>query len=186
MASTSDFRVGMVIIYNDELYKIVEYQHAKVGRGGALVKTKLKSIADGKVINNTFRGGEKVKEARVEAREMEYLYSDGLNYYFMDKETFEQMPINESIIGDSMNYISENQTVKVLVYDEKPVGMELPTAVNLKIKKAAPGVRGDTATSVTKPATLETGLVVDVPIFIEEGELIKVDTRDGKYLSRAK
>jgi len=117
---------------------------------------------------------------------MEYLYSDGLNYYFMDKETFAQMPISDNIIGDSMNYIIANQTVKVLVYDEKPVGMELPTAVNLKIKHADPGVRGDTATSVTKPATLETGLVVDVPIFINEGEEVKIDTRDGKYLSRAK
>lgn len=186
MASTSDFRAGMVIIYNDGLYKIIEYQHAKVGRGGALVKTKLKSIESGKVINNTFRGGEKVEEARVEAREMEYLYSDGLNCYFMDKETFAQMPISDNIIGDSMNYIIANQTVKVLVYDEKPVGMELPTAVNLKIKHADPGVRGDTATSVTKPATLETGLVVDVPIFINEGEEVKIDTRNGKYLSRAK
>ncbi|MEA1985859.1 MAG: elongation factor P [Candidatus Marinimicrobia bacterium] len=186
MASTSDFRTGMVIIYNDELFKIVEYKHAKVGRGGALVKTKMKSVETGKVISNTFRGGEKVEEARVEARKMEYLYSDGLNYYFMDIETYEQMPINDNIIGDSINFIKENQIVKVLMYGEKPVGMELPTAVNLKIKKTEPGVRGDTATNVVKPATLETGLVLDVPIFINQGEEIKVDTRDGKYLSRTK
>ena len=186
MASTSDFRVGMVIIYNDELYKIIEYQHAKVGRGGALVKTKLKSIITGRVISNTFRGGEKVEEARIEAREMEYLYSDGMNYYFMDKETYEQMPISESVIGDSMDLIKENQTVKVLLYKDNPVGMELPTTVILKIKHAEPGVKGDTATSVTKPVTLETGLIVDVPIFINEGEEIKIDTRNKKYVSRAK
>jgi elongation factor P len=184
VASTADFRNGMVIVYNGALCKIVEFQHSKMGRGGAVVRTKLKNIITGQVLENTFRSGEKVEEARVEAREMEYLYNDGTYYYVMDPVSYEQIPLSTDLLGDDSLYIRENSLVKVLMYKEKPIGVELPTAVILKVTGTEPGVRGNTATNVTKPATCETGLEVQVPIFINEGDLIKVDTRDGSYLGR--
>jgi elongation factor P len=184
VASTADFRNGMIIVYNGALCKIVEFQHSKMGRGGAVIRTKLKNIITGQVLENTFRSGEKVEEARVEAREMEYLYNDGTFYYVMDHETFEQIPLSAEMLGDDVLYMKENAMVKVLMYQDKPIGIELPTAVVLKITATEPGVRGNTATNVTKPATCETGLEVQVPIFINEGDLIKVDTRDGSYLGR--
>ena len=186
MATTADFRTGMVIIYNGALCKIVSYQHSKMGRAGAVVRTKLKNIVTGQVLENTFRSGEKIDEARIEAREMNYLYMDGDNYVFMDNETYDQAPISRDILGDDMNYIKENMTIKVLTYQDSPIGIEIPTAVILLVSQTEPGVRGDTATNVTKPATLETGLVVNVPIFVNEGDLIKIDTRTGEYLERAK
>jgi len=186
VATTADFRTGMVIIYNGALCKIVSYQHSKMGRAGAVVRTKLKNIVTGQVLENTFRSGEKIDEARIEAREMNYLYMDGDNYVFMDNETYDQAPISRDILGDDMNYIKENMTIKVLTYQDSPIGIEIPTAVILLVSQTEPGVRGDTATNVTKPATLETGLVVNVPIFVNEGDLIKIDTRTGEYLERAK
>lgn len=186
MASTADFRTGMIIVYNGALCKIVEYQHSKMGRAGAVVRTKLKNIISGQVLENTFRSGEKVEEARVEARDMEYLYNDGDNYYVMDQETFDQIPLSKDMLGDAVNYIKENMMIKTLVYNEKPIGIDLPTAVVLEVTQTEPGARGDTATNVNKPAILETGLEVNVPIFINEGDLIKVDTRNGAYLERMK
>lgn len=186
MASTSDFRTGMVIIYNGALCKIVSYQHSKMGRAGAVVRTKLKNIVSGQVLDNTFRSGEKINEARIEAREMQYLYNDGDSYIFMDQETFDQNPISKEILGNDINYIKEEQIIKVLTYQDNPIGIEIPTAVVLKVTMTEPGVRGDTATNVNKPATLETGLEVNVPIFVNEGDLIKIDTRNGTYLERAK
>ncbi|MDD3807970.1 MAG: elongation factor P [Candidatus Marinimicrobia bacterium] len=184
MATTADFRNGMVIVYNGALCKIVEFQHSKMGRGGAVVRTKLKNIVTGQVLENTFRSGEKVEEARVEAREMEYLYNDGSFYYVMDHDSFDQIPIPADLLGNDVYFIKENDFVKVLMYQNEPIGIELPTAVVLKVTGTEPGVRGNTATNVTKPATCETGLKVQVPLFINEGDYIKVDTRDGSYLSR--
>jgi len=185
VASTADFRPGMVIIYNNELYKIVSYQHSKSGRAGAVVRTKLKNLLNGKVLENTFRSGEKVEEARVEAHIMQYLYSDGMHYYMMDPETFEQVPVSEEIVGEDSKFIRENDEVKVLIYDERPIAIELPTAVEMEVTYTEPGERGDTAkTNVRKPATVETGLEVQVPLFINEGDIIKIDTRDGSYLER--
>ena len=186
MASTADFKTGMVIVYNGALCKIVSYQHSKTGRAGAVIRTKLKNIVTGQVLENTFRSGEKIESARIEAREMEYLYSDGDNYHFMDQETFEQNPISSDVLGTDMNYIKENQVIKVLTYKDNPIGIEIPTAVVLEVTKTEPGIRGDTATNVNKPATVETGLEVNVPIFVNEGDLIKIDTRSGDYLERAK
>ncbi|MFA6618782.1 MAG: elongation factor P [Candidatus Neomarinimicrobiota bacterium] len=187
MASTSDFRTGMIILYNGELYKIVSYQHSKMGRAGAVVRTKLKNLLTGKVLENTYRSGEKVDEARVEAMIFQYLYNDGDNYHMMNPETFEQIPISAEIIGDDKYYIRENDEVKVLMYQDAPIAIELPTAVILEITYTEPGERGDTAkTNVKKPATLETGLEVPVPLFINEGDKVKIDTRDGSYLERVK
>ncbi|MCK4812728.1 MAG: elongation factor P [Candidatus Marinimicrobia bacterium] len=187
MASTSDFRPGMIIVYNNELCKIVSYQHSKMGRAGAVVRTKLKNLLTGKVLDNTFRSGEKVEEARVEAHIMQYLYSDDDNYYFMDPETFEQIPISTDIMGDDVNYIRENDEIKVLMYQERPIVIELPASVELEVTYTEPGERGDSAkTNVKKPATLETGLEIPVPLFINVGDVIKIDTREGSYLERVK
>lgn len=185
MASTADFRPGMVIVYNGELYKIISYQHSKMGRAGAVVRTKLKNLLNGRVLENTFRSGEKVEEARVEARVYQYLYKDAALYYMMDPETFEQIPVEESVIGEDISYIRENDDVKMLMHQERPIAVELPTAVEMKVTYTEPGERGDTAkTNVKKPATIETGLEVQVPLFINEGDVIKIDTRDGSYLER--
>lgn len=185
MASTADFRPGMVIVYNGELYKIISYQHSKMGRAGAVVRTKLKNLLNGRVLENTFRSGEKVDEARVEAHYLQYLYRDGDLFYMMDPVTFEQIPVEETVMGDDINYIRENDEVKVLMYQERPIAIELPTAVEMKVIYTEPGERGDTAkTNVKKPAKVETGLEVYVPLFINEGDFVKIDTRDGSYLER--
>lgn len=187
MASTADFKPGMIIIYSGELYKIVSYQHSKMGRGGAVVRTKLKNVLNGKVLDNTFRSGEKVETARVEAHIMQYLYNDGDLYYMMDPESFEQIPVPADVIGDDHWYIRENDEVKIMMYDEKPIAIELPTSVVMEVTYTEPGERGDTAkTNVKKPAKVETGLEVPVPLFINEGDMIKIDTRDGQYLERVK
>ncbi|MEA2077646.1 MAG: elongation factor P [Candidatus Marinimicrobia bacterium] len=187
MASTADFRPGMIIVYNGELFKIVSYQHSKTGRAGAVVRTKLKNLLNGKVLENTFRSGEKVDEARVEATVLQYLYNDGDNYYMMDPNNFEQIPVSSEIIGEDHYYLRENDDVKVLMYQEAPIAIELPTAVVMEITYTEPGERGDTAkTNVKKPAKVETGLEVSVPLFINEGDMIKIDTRDGQYLERVK
>lgn len=185
MASTADFRPGMVIVYSGELYKIISYQHSKMGRAGAVVRTKLKNLLNGRVLENTFRSGEKVDEARVEAKFYQYLYKDGALYYMMDPESYEQIPVEEAVIGDDISYIRENDDVKVLMYQDHPIAVELPTAVELKVIYTEPGERGDTAkTNVKKPAKVETGMEVQVPLFINEGDVIKIDTRDGSYLER--
>jgi len=187
VASTADFRPGMIIVYNGELFKIVSYQHSKMGRAGAVVRTKLKNLLNGKVLENTYRSGEKVEEARVEATTLQYLYNDGDNYYMMDPNTFEQIPISAEIIGDDHHFMLENDELKVLMYQDAPISIELPTAVILEVTYTEPGERGDTAkTNVKKPAKLQTGLEISVPLFINEGDKIKIDTRDGSYLERVK
>lgn len=188
MASTSDFRNGLVLEYNDDLYTIVQFQHVKPGKGPAFVRTKLKSLTTGKVIDNTFNAGVKVNTARVERRPYQFLYKDDLGYSFMHMETYEQMIIDEKLIENS-DLMKEGQNVEIVVHadTENPLSCELPPFVELKITYSEPGVRGDTSSSTAlKPATLETGATVMVPIFIEQDETIRVDTRDRSYSERVK
>jgi len=188
MASTSDFRNGLVIEYNNDLYTIVQFQHVKPGKGPAFVRTKLKSLTTGKVIDNTFSSGSKVETARVERRPYQYLYKDDLGYSFMHMETFEQIIIPEKLI-ENPDLMKEGQAVEIVVHadNETPLSCELPPFVELEITYSEPGVRGDTSSSTAlKPATLETGATIMVPIFIEQGEIIKVDTRDRSYSERVK
>ncbi len=187
MGSTSDFRNGMVIEYNNDLYTIVQFQHVKPGKGAAFVRTKLKSITSGKVIENTFPAGSKVNEARVERRPYQYLYKDEIGYVLMHTQTFEQVTVNESMIENS-DLLKEGQEVEVVVHadTENILSVELPQFVVMEITYTEPGVKGDTATNTLKPATIETGSTVMVPLFIGTGEKIKVDTRDRSYVERVK
>lgn len=188
MASTADFRNGLVLEYNNDLYAIVQFQHVKPGKGPAFVRTKLKSLTTGKVVDNTFTSGVKVNTARVERRPYQFLYKDDLGYNFMHLETFEQIVIEASLIENS-DLMKEGQEVEIVVHadNETPLSCELPPFVELEITYSEPGVRGDTSSSTAlKPATLETGATVMVPIFIEQGETIKVDTRDRSYSERVK
>jgi len=186
LLSTSDFRNGLKIEIEGEPYAIVEFQHVKPGKGGAFVRTKLKSIKAGSVIDRTFRSGEKFDEPNLEEKEMQYLYASEGQYNFMDNKNYEQIALTEEQLGESRKYIKENMNVKILFYNEKPLGVEVPMFVELKIVKTDPGVRGDTATGGAKPATLETGAVIKVPLFMNEGEKIKIDTRTGEYIERVK
>ncbi|MFC1500703.1 elongation factor P [Candidatus Zixiibacteriota bacterium] len=184
MATTADFRNGMTFRMESELWKILEFQHVKPGKGGAFVRTKLRRLSDGAVIEKTFRAGEKIDEIRIVARQMQYLYESNDLYYFMDEETFEQQPLNRELLDDVIPYLKENMVVKVLWHEEQPLWIEVPQFIELEVVKTDPGVRGDTATGGSKPAELETGLSVQVPLFINEGELIKIDTTTGEYLTR--
>lgn len=166
------------------LFRIVEFQHVKPGKGSAFVRTKMKNVETGQVIDKTFRAGEKVVEAVLEHRKMQFLYRDGETSVFMDNETYEQVSIAPDVIGDSSQYLVENQELSVFIRNGKAVSIELPTAVALKVTTADPGLKGDTSGAATKPVTVETGLVVQVPLFVEEGETLKIDTRTGKYLER--
>ena len=187
MASTSDFRNGMVIEYNNDLYAIVQFQHVKPGKGPAFVRTKLKSVTTGKVVDNTFPSGTKVTEARVERRPYQYLYKDDMGFVFMHTQNYEQITVNESLI-ENFELMKEGQEVEVVVHadDENIISVELPQFVVMEITYTEPGVKGDTATNTLKPATIETGSTVMVPLFINTGEKIKVDTRDKSYVERVK
>lgn len=185
MISTADFRNGLVIIHNGALMEIVEFQHVKPGKGGAFVRTKLRNVLTGRVLENTFRSGEKMENARLETQEYQYLYTDGDLYHFMDNQTFEQIPVGADIVGDSHLYMKENENVSLVFHEGKVIKLELPFTVELLITQSDPGVQGDRAQGGTKPATLETGCVVQVPLFVEEGEVVRVDTRTGAYLERA-
>ena len=185
MASVSDFRRGMAIRFSGDIYTVVEFQHVKPGKGGAFVRTKLKKIPEGAVIDKTFRAGEKIEEVRVDRNTYQYLYSSDDLYYMMDTETFEQMPLSAELVKDIIPYLKENTEVSVLMDDSTPLSVELPTFVELAVKETDPGLRGDTAQGGSKPATLETGAVVNVPLFIEVGDVLKVDTRTGRYIERA-
>ena len=184
MADTSDFRNGMIISINGEYWTIIEFQHVKPGKGGAFVRTKIKNLITGQVKENTFRSGERVQEVRVERRSYQYLYSSGGMYYMMDKNTYEQIPIEERMVGESKDYLQENADVDILMDGETPLLIELPNFVELTVKDTEPGVRGDTAQGASKAATMETGLVVQVPLFVEAGDVLRVDTRTGKYVTR--
>jgi elongation factor P len=184
MPTTSEFRKGLKIEMNGEPFIIVEFLHVKPGKGGAFVRTKLKSLLTGSILEHTFRSGERVKSPDIEEKEVQYLYRDGDNYYFMDKESYWQFELNENQLGDSKDYLQENVTLIVLFHNNNPVGVQLPTFVELRIDRTEPGVRGDTASGGTKPARLESGAVVQVPLFLEEGDIIKIDTRTGEYIER--
>lgn len=187
MATTADFRNGLCIEFNGELYSIVEFQHVKPGKGGAFVRTKLKNLKTGKILPNTFNAGVKINITRVERRPYQYLYKDEAGYHFMHAETFEQTYISEELIN-APDLLKEGQQVEIVFHadTETPLQCELPPFVELEIVYSEPGVRGDTATNTLKPATLETGAIVNVPLFIETGEKIKVDTRDYSYSERVK
>lgn len=185
MADTTNFRTGFTMRYRGDLWTITEFQHVKPGKGPAFVRTRLKGVTSGKVVDETFRAGEKVEEVRLERRDYQYLYTDGEVYTFMSLETYEQVEIHIDALGDLPKYVKESDVCQVLLFENKPLTVEPPLMVELKVTQTDPGVRGDTAQGGTKPATLETGLVVMVPLYLEEGTVVKVDTRTGKYLSRA-
>lgn len=185
MYSTPDFRRGLRIELNDEPFIIVEFQHVKPGKGGAFVRTKLKNLLSGNVIDRTFRSGEKVGKPDIEEKEMQYLYTDG-DFHFMDNDTFEQVALGPELLGDASNFLQANSTVNVLFYKGRAVNVDLPTFVILEVTEAEPGLKGDTASSVTKPVTVETGARVNVPLFINPGDRLKIDTRTGEYIERVK
>jgi elongation factor P len=184
LASTSDFRNGMVIRFREGLWSIVEFQHVKPGKGGAFVRTKLKNVETGRVVEETFRAGEKVEEVRIDRQDYQYLYREADFLTFMNLVTYEQMHLPVENIEDVVPFLKEGEKVILVLHEERPLAVEPPYTVELKVVKTDPGVRGDTAQGGSKPATMETGLVVQVPLFIEQGEVLKVDTRTGKYLGR--
>ena len=185
MASTADFRNGMVLEIDGDLWSITYFQHVKPGKGGAFVRTKLKNVLTGAVVDKTYRSGEKVTDVRLERRPVNYSYSDGQIFYFMDAETFEMIPLDADVIGkEQLQYLKENMQCEGLVHDGTVISVELPQFVELEVVKTDPGIRGDTAQGGTKPAELETGAVVQVPLFVEEGDVLKVDRTEDKYLTR--
>ena len=186
MVTAGDFRNGVTFEMDGQVMQIVEFQHVKPGKGAAFVRTKLKNVITGAVTERTFNPTDKFETAYVERREMQYLYNDGELYYFMDTETYEQLPLNADKLGDAFRFVKENMIVKVLSYKGNVFGLEPPLFVDLEVTETEPGVRGDTATNVTKPATVETGAEVRVPLFINVGEKIRIDTRTGEYLERSK
>jgi elongation factor P len=181
---TSEFRKGLKIEIDGEPYEIVEFQHVKPGKGSAFVRTTIRSLLSGRVLQPTLKSGEKVGKPDIEDKEMQYLYLQGEDYYFMDTRNYEQTFLSEKVLGESKNFLKENINVSVLFYNGKAIGVTLPNSVDLKVTKCDPGVRGDTVSGALKPATLETGYTVNVPLFINEGDVLKIDTRDGKYLTR--
>jgi len=185
MVVAGDFRNGVTFDMDGVVYQIIEFQHVKPGKGAAFVRTKIRDVIGGGVTERTFNPSDKFPAAYIERREMAYSYSDGGLYYFLDGETYEMMPVNQSDLPDSFKFVKEETVCKILSYKGNVFGVEPPTTVSLRITKTDPGFRGDTATNVTKPATLETGAEVKVPLFIDEGETIIVDTRNGDYVSRA-
>ena len=184
MADTSNFRTGFTMRHRQGLWSIVEFQHVKPGKGPAFVRTKLKNVENGKVVEHTFRAGEKVEEVRLERREFQYLYPDGEFFVFMNTETYEQIQLHKDALGDVPKFIKASDMCSVLLLEEKPLMVEAPLTVELEVKQTDPGLRGDTAQGGSKPATMETDLVVQVPLFIEEGQVLKIDSRTGKYLGR--
>jgi len=181
---TSEFRKGLKIEVDGEPFEIVEFQHVKPGKGSAFVRTSIKSLLTGRVLQPTFKSGDKVGRPDIEEKEMQYLYKQGEDYYFMDTRSYEQTFLNESVLGDQRKFLKENVNVSILFYNGKPIGVSLPNSVDLRVAKCDPGVRGDTVSGALKPAVLETGYQVQVPLFINEGDILKIDTRDGKYLTR--
>jgi elongation factor P len=184
LISTSDFRTGLTIEIEGEIYSIVDFQHVKPGKGAAFVRTRLKNIRSGAVTERTFRAGEKLERAMMERRPMQFLYTTGDDYYFMDTESFEQLAINRERLGNDVKYLKENMDIAVVLYQEQVIGTELPHAVELMVTETEPGIKGDTASGGSKPATLETGLVVQVPFFINAGDVLRIDTRSGEYIER--
>jgi elongation factor P len=183
--STNQFKNGMHVELDGQVWRIVEFQHVKPGKGGAFVRTKLKNLESGAVVDRTFRAGEKMPRVRTETKNVQYLYEAGDDVVFMDEETYEQLSLPRPEVGDELEFLQPTQTVQLLTVDGRPAGLQLPAAVELAVAQTEPGVRGDTVSNVTKPATLETGAVVHVPLFVNVGDRIKVDTRERRYISRA-
>ncbi|HVE97105.1 MAG TPA: elongation factor P [Pseudonocardiaceae bacterium] len=184
MATTNDLKNGLVLNLDGQLWSVVKFQHVKPGKGGAFVRTTLKNVLSGKVVDKTFNAGTSVDTATVDRREMTYLYPDGADFVFMDTGTFEQITVPGETVGEAARYLLDNQTALVAVHDGTPLYVELPTSVELVISHTDPGLQGDRSTGGTKPATLETGAEIQVPLFVTTGEKVKVDTRDGRYLGR--
>ncbi len=185
MVSAGDFRNGVTFEMDGNVYQIIEFQHVKPGKGAAFVRTKIRNVIAGSVVEKTFNPTDKYPTAYIERKEMEYSYNDGDLYYFMDPETYELVPINKGELSDNFRFVKENMVCRIMSYKGKVFGVEPPNFVELQVTKTDPGFKGDTATNTTKPATLETGAEVRVPLFIDEGEMIRIDTRTGEYMERA-
>jgi elongation factor P len=185
MISAGDFKKGLTVDIEGQIYTIVEFQHVKPGKGAAFVRTKLKNIMSGAVVERTFNPGDKMERAHIETKEMQYLYNDGELYYFMDTESYEQLPLEKEQVEDALPYIVENTNVTIRFYKGKAFSVQPPNFVVLEVTQTEPGVRGDTATNVTKPAVLETGATINVPLFVNQGEKIRIDTRTHEYMERA-
>ena len=185
MISAGDFRNGVTIEFEGNIYQIIEFQHVKPGKGAAFVRTKLKNIKSGGVVEKTFRPTEKCEKAHIERKDMQYLYEDGDLYYFMDTETYDQVALNSETVGDALKFVKENEMCKICSHNGSVFSVEPPLFVELEITETEPGFKGDTATGASKPATVETGATVAVPLFVNQGDKIKIDTRTGEYLSRA-
>jgi elongation factor P len=183
--STNQFKNGMHVEVDGVIWRIVEFQHVKPGKGGAFVRTKLKAVETGKVVDKTFRAGETMPRVHTSVNDMQFLYDDGTNVVLMNTETYEQIELPRDGVSEEMQWVKENDVVQLLSLDGRPSSLQLPASVELSVTETEPGVKGDTVSNVTKPATLETGAVVQVPLFVNEGDRIKVDTREGRYLSRA-
>jgi elongation factor P len=183
---TSDFKNGISLILDNEIYTIVDFQHVKPGKGGAFVRSTLRNVKTGRSLDKTWRAGERMDQAILERRPLQYLYNDGADYYVMDKDTFEQIPISKEQIGDGVKYLKENMDVTVMTHKDDIIGVEVPTFVELQIVETAGSEKGDTASGGSKPATVETGAVVNVPFFVKTGDVVKIDTRTDSYLERVK
>jgi elongation factor P len=184
MITTSDLRKGITLDMDGHLYQVVDWEHIKMGRGSAQVRLKLKDIRAGHTLEKTFQAGSKFNRARVDRRAAQFLYETEGLYYFMDTESFDQIPLTKDLLGDATSYLKENLECDVLLYDEEPIGVEIPDSVELRVERTDPGFKGDTAQGGRKPATMETGVIINVPLFINEGDILKVDTRSGEYLTR--
>jgi elongation factor P len=184
MISSNDFRNGVTIVIDGQLWTVIEFLHVKPGKGSAFVRTRLKNVKTGATVERTFRAGEKLERATVDNREMQMLYNDDDGYHFMDKETFENVTLQRDLIGDAADFLKDGMTIDVQVHDGVAIGAQLPAHVELKIVQTEPGFKGDTAQGTTKPATLETGATVQVPLFVNEGDVIRIDTRDRRYIGR--
>jgi len=186
MPDTSDFRNGLIIRFKNDLYTVVEFQHVKPGKGGAFVRTTLKNLKSGRVLENTFRAGESIDPVRVERRKFQYLYRDGDFLVCMDNETYEQLPVSLNLFNDGVKFLKESEEIDILFDGDAIINVEIPIFINLKVVETEPGFKGDTATNVMKPAKLETGANVSVPLFVNEGDFLKIDTRTGTYVERVK
>ncbi len=184
MISTNDVRAGMALNLPDGLFQVVEHAHTKPGKGKAFVKMKLKNLETGSLVERTFRAGENVQDAKIDRREFQYLYKDDMGFHFMDGETYEQMAVPVALVGDAASFLREGMTVQLPIFEANPIGIDLQASVELEVTYAEPGVKGDRVSGATKPVTVETGLVVQAPLFIEQGDVIKVDTRTGDYITR--
>lgn len=184
MITAGEFRNGVTFELDGNVFQVIEFQHVKPGKGAAFVRTKLKNVITGGVVEKTFRPTEKMPKAHIERKDVEYSYNDGDLYYFMDQETFELSPLNADQLGDALKFVKENMVVRLLIYKGTVFGVEPPTFVELEVTETEPGVKGDTATNVTKPAKVETGATIFVPLFVNEGDVIRIDTRTGEYMAR--